>query len=281
MRLTHFAAIRGKLEGDPTFLTPQGWIYYTALLSENMGIIFLILSVFSIIFLVWKRDKDAAFVLVSVVVPYVLFTVVSNKNGRYIVPIMPILALSTALMLTQLESLSKLSERLKNLDWKRVEKGLLGIVVIVGTLQLLTVTTGHPDVTDKGWFYPAPHRPNTDGWKTGEIMETIQSNGGSGNVVVILPDHAYLDGQSLEFYRLKDGYNFQIYNGVYIGYDAVANNFDKIKFFLVIEPREHRGSFRGREARLYQLFYETNDEFSMAGAFSLPDNTTAFIYMRE
>ncbi len=281
MRLTHFASTRGELEGDPTYLTLQGWIYYTRALSENMGIVLFLLAVFSIIFLLWKRDRDAPFVLVSVVVPYVVFTVVSNKGGRYIMPIMPILALSTALMLTQLESLSNLSKRLKKIDWGSLEKALLGVVVLVGTLQLLTVTIGVPDLTDKGWIYPSARRPDTSDWKIDEVMETIESNGGSGNLVLVLPDHAYLNGQSLEFYRLKDGYNFRVYNGVYVGYDAVAKNFDKIKFFLVIEPRKHHGSFGGVEARLYQLFYEHEDEFSEAGAFTLPDNTTLFVYMRE
>ncbi|NMX21205.1 hypothetical protein C5S30_01955, partial [ANME-1 cluster archaeon GoMg4] len=235
------------LEGDPSIFTLGGWIYYASALSEGMGIVFFVLAIASLILLARNRDKNSLFILVSIAVPYLILTAVSNKGGRYITPVLPILALSTSLFLTQLPSLLSFSERLSKFDWRKVEKGAICLVLLVGVLQLLTVTVGAPHITDEHWLYPAPHAPKIEDWQIDNILETIRDNGGSGNIVVVLPDQSYLNGQSLEFYRLKGGYDFKVYNGVYIGYEAVKSNFDKIKFFTLIEPREHGGVYGDKE----------------------------------
>jgi hypothetical protein len=95
----------------------------------------------------------------------------------------------------------------------------------------------------------------------------------------VLPDHVYLNGQSLEFYRITGEYNFKIYNGVYLPFETVAQNIDKINFIVLIEPREHRGGVFGEvEKKLYELFYSKKDGFKLVKSFDLPDGSKLLLY---
>ena len=273
IRLKHFSTIRGVREGDPTIFTLEGWLYYIKALDVSMGLLFFVLALFSLIFLLKRKDKRAVFFFISVIIPYLILTAMSNKGDRYILPVLPVLAVSTAIFLRELP------HAFRRVEGKKLQRFLMAVILFVGMMQLLTVTVGFPKI-ENSLLYPKPVAPDTADWKIDELLSAINQNG--GGAVVVLPDHPYLNGQSLNFYRLKNGYNFPVFNGVYIGYETVKANFDRIKYFVLIEPREHEsGVFGEEEARLYQLFYEKQQNFERIVQFSLPDNTSLLLYKRK
>ena len=273
LRLKYFSTIRGVSERDPTIFTLEGWLYYIKALDVSMGLLFFVLALFSLIFLLKRKDKRAVFFFISVIIPYLILTAMSNKGDRYILPVLPVLAVSTAIFLRELP------HAFRRVEGKKLQRFLMAVILFVGMMQLLTVTVGFPKI-ENSLLYPKPVAPDTADWKIDELLSAINQNG--GGAVVVLPDHPYLNGQSLNFYRLKNGYNFPVFNGVYIGYETVKANFDRIKYFVLIEPREHGSEvFGGEEARLYQLFYERQRNFERIAQFSLPDNTSLLLYERK
>uniref|UniRef100_A0A7J3TJC6 Glycosyltransferase RgtA/B/C/D-like domain-containing protein n=2 Tax=cellular organisms TaxID=131567 RepID=A0A7J3TJC6_9EURY len=263
-RLTYFANIGGR-EGDPTFLTLQGWIYYANALIDHIGLLFALFFLISL-FYFYKRDRlMGAMILISVAIPYVILTLLSNKDPRYIIPTLPFLAVSIGMFVGDLIE-------------SRSGKVLTSLILLFGVLNISAITFGQPALDSKIFH---PKSPSKEDWKINELLKTIENSGGEGKVVVVLPDHQYLNGQSLEFYRLKNGYRFAVYNGVYIGYTTFVRNFDKISYIVIIEPREHKGVYGEEEKSLYEFFYEHKSEFKNVATFKLPDGTDLLLYKRE
>jgi hypothetical protein len=99
-RLTHFVA-RGVKEGDPTVYTAQGWFYYIEKLDVGMGMLYFILFIASLLWILHRRmfDKQVLALLFAIAIPYLILTALSSKNDRYIVPVLPFVALITSRVL--------------------------------------------------------------------------------------------------------------------------------------------------------------------------------------
>nr|WP_280109493.1 hypothetical protein [Ferroglobus placidus] len=246
-------------------MTLRGWIYYANALLDHLGLFFALLFLISLYYL-YKRDRRIAVtILVAFAVPYVILTILSNKNPRYIMPVLPIIAVSIGAFVGDIFE-------------KKFGKALVVLILAIGILNISAVTFGQPGVDNK--ILPKPDRPRKEDWRINDLLEAIEESGGEGKVVVVLPDHPYLNGQSLEFYRLKGGYKFAIFNGVYIGYETFVRNFDKIGYVVVIEPRDHKGVYGDVEKKLYEFFYEHRDEFEKVATFKLPDSSNMILYKR-
>lgn len=263
-RLIYFTNIGGK-EGDPTFLTFEGWAYYTNALLDHVGLPILLISLISFWYL-FKRNRNLSLVfLASIILIYTILTFLSNKDQRYILPLLPLFSVSVGLFIGEIYT-------------KRIGKILLSMIVVLGLINVSAVTLGQPTVDNK--IFPNPNVPKQEDWKIDELLEMINSSGGNNKIVVVLPDHIYLNGQSLEFYRLKSGYSFAVYNGVYIGYETFKANFQKIDYIVLIEPRSHEGVYSEIEESLYNYFYDKIREFKKLAIFDLPDRTSLLLYKR-
>ena len=257
-RLSYFASI-GVKEGDPTVFSMEGWMYYITHMSNGMGFYFLLFIIGLVLLLYKRKIEKSTFLLISaIVIPYLILTALSNKDPRYIVPIFPFAALITS---KALENVSK-------------NKKVIVLLIIIGLIHLSAVTFGYPNIfiSDK---------PKREDWKIHELLDTICMNSKGGEIVVVLPDHVYLNGQSLEFYRIIGGYNFRVYNGVYLPFEVVSKNIDKIGFIILIEPREHKGVYGEVEKKLYELFYSNKDKFKLIKTFDLPDGTKLYLYKNK
>lgn len=85
-RLIYFANIGGR-EGDPTFLTLQGWIYYSNSILDSTGAVFLIVFVISM-YCIYRYNRYLFFGLSTpIALVYIILTMLSNKDPRYIMPI--------------------------------------------------------------------------------------------------------------------------------------------------------------------------------------------------
>ncbi len=81
--------------------------------------------------LVWRRRKEDKYVLIWFATVFVFFTFISNKNWRYILPLFPALALSTAVFILwtygQLKNDWKLNSSIKK---KRAAKFAAGLLIV-------------------------------------------------------------------------------------------------------------------------------------------------------
>lgn len=261
-RLIYFANI-GSREGDPNFLTLEGWLYYLNAILEYLQIPFFLIFIVSVIWF-FKNRLSLSWIF-SILFVYIILTLISNKDHRYILPLLPIFSIQMAVFFGDLYE-------------KRLGKLLFSVFIIIGLVNISALTFGFPSINNK--LFPNPEYPKKEDWKITEVLEIIKNSGGEGKIVVVLPDHVYLNGQSLEFYRLSKGYKFSIYNGVYIGYDTFKNNFDKIDYIILIEPRDHVGVYGDVEEKLYKYFYSKKENFKNLANFELPDRTNLYIYKR-
>lgn len=137
IRLSYFANIGGK-EGDPSFLTLEGWIYYLRALDISMGLLFAILSILGLIYLLRiEKDKHYYSLALTFLVGYVILTVLSNKDIRYVLPLVPIASVISA------RFLSILSSKTKDL---KVKSLILTVVFLFGLLNISSTTFGYPDI---------------------------------------------------------------------------------------------------------------------------------------
>lgn len=105
----------GKSEGDPALTTWQGWAYYLQLLPDLISWPLLLVAIATSLLLGWSRLRRTSLPLVSRVLPqaefgwqwlgsfacslYLLCTLATNKDLRFILPITPILILMAVRLL--------------------------------------------------------------------------------------------------------------------------------------------------------------------------------------
>ena len=77
---------------DPQFTTVQGWIYYSNVLSKQYFTIpLLIAALGALILYSIKREKYWKLFVIWFLTYYIVFTVLSNKEPRYMIPLVPTL----------------------------------------------------------------------------------------------------------------------------------------------------------------------------------------------
>lgn len=77
---------------DPQFTSLQGWIYYAGILIKNYFTLPLfIASTAALIFYAFKKEKYWKFLIIWFLTYYIFFTILSNKEPRYMIPLIPTL----------------------------------------------------------------------------------------------------------------------------------------------------------------------------------------------
>ncbi|TAL48582.1 glycosyltransferase family 39 protein [archaeon] len=77
---------------DPQFTTPQGWAYYLdALSTYYFTLPLFIASIIALIFYINDRGKYWELLVIWILAYYVFFTILSNKEPRYMMPLLPAL----------------------------------------------------------------------------------------------------------------------------------------------------------------------------------------------
>jgi 4-amino-4-deoxy-L-arabinose transferase-like glycosyltransferase len=270
-RLAFFANIGGR-EGNPQFWTVNGWLYYIKAFDFSTGLIFFLLFLTAVVWFCWRKKlkRHEKSIILAIVVAYLILTFISNKDNRYILPVLPYSAMLTGAFL---------SDICETYSPKINSTFIITLVALFAVLQICSATFAVPNVHNP--YIMISEKPKSENWHIKDILRTISKYSKPGDIVITLADHPYLNGQSLEFYRVIYGYNFRIFNGPYLPVDKIIKIFNKINFIIVIEPRTHKGVFAKAEESLYRAFYENKDQFKLIGKYPLPDNTTVYIYMNK
>ena len=115
---------KGFVEGDPSFSSTSGLTHYFNIIINDYSFFYFIIFVISMIFLIknFKESKTKTMLLLQIVFIYIFFTILSNKDARYILPVYIFLALFAGEFIT-------------NLDKKKIKYLFIFIIVIFGFLQ--------------------------------------------------------------------------------------------------------------------------------------------------
>ena len=135
--------------------TGTGFVYHvTRNLDAGLGLPLLLLSLASVVYAVYRRERGDG-LLASFALPYyVLIGLVAVRYARYVIPLLPILALWTGRLLADLS-------RLPHPVWRRAGLGM-GAAVLAFTLAdaaWLVQAMAEPDPRDQALAWLNAHAP--------------------------------------------------------------------------------------------------------------------------
>lgn len=145
-------------EGDPVRFWESLRYYWRTfpevlILAPMMPITALGLAICATDFRRWKR---LAFLLCWILPPLLVFVLLPNKDARFIVPLLPAVALLTA-------------AGLQRIPWRAVRVLAWACVLAIGLYQYYTLSFGWP--TPQAHYYT--HVPSRQDWKYGRILTAL------------------------------------------------------------------------------------------------------------
>ena len=144
----------GTGEGDPSGTTLAGWLYYVQLLPELISLPILITAIGFLITWLFKRQKypgsvqspQVFWLLLYFIGAYSFCSLATNKDGRFISPILPVLSIFIAYILNLFQTIW-----FQRLRWLAV--GLNGLLLLIHIFPI-PGTAGLRDITKLGYSYP-------------------------------------------------------------------------------------------------------------------------------
>lgn len=280
----------GAAEGDPPFLSIKGIFYYTyQIFNFQTSVLFFIPFAIGGIFLIRSKENYQRMLLFSwIFVPYLVFTIFSNKDPRYTLPIIASVAIISALWINQLKT-------------RESKVALVSVIILFGSLQLYSMvyvtSLSQATTIDMGYYdlfmlipgNAGGARPVwTENWKTQETLETITIDAqhnprtqGRYAIVLVLPDYHIINGYTFQYYAMNENLPLNFYNAAYLPSPYVFyTNFKNIDYVIVKSGDDTAGArLKPMVDEMYKFFEENrNGTYQLIKNHELPDNTTLSIY---
>jgi hypothetical protein len=258
----------GMLEKDQSVLSFQSLSYYSSAVYSQIYLFFTILLVIGIIFLLLDktiRDK-AAFFMLSILFPYLFFTLVRNKDTRYTAPLLVFFAVVSAFWVFRIDT--------------RVQRIVVAIIAIVCVVQVSALTFGVPGFNTS--LLPS-QAPNDENWMVPDaiyaIRDSLPTSANHRITVVVLPDYPYVNGRTYEYYAELNNAPFVVYNGAYIPLQSFEKFLPSFDYIIYKEGGAlSSGPYDETVIELYRLFEIKKDNFEAIREIPLPDNSTLIIF---
>ena len=178
-------------EGKPPTLSAAGLAFYPMSLPVQLGLLATILLIGGIVVAVVQRQH---LVLAAFVVPLAVFMLLRNKDLRYTLPLLPAAAALGGLVVASLGP--------------RLRRSLLGVLVLVGLVQLSAVAWGVPPPVTLPWLgqqWVLASPPVRADWRQRDFLRIIaQDRGGRATTVSIIPNDNYFSVSNFRYYAMRD-----------------------------------------------------------------------------
>jgi hypothetical protein len=178
-------------EGQPPALSAAGLAFYPTSLPMQLGLLATILLVGGIVVALIQRQH---LVLVAFVVPFAFFMLLRNKDLRYTLPLLPAAAVLGGLAVASLGP--------------RLRRSLLGVLILVGLVQLSAVAWAVPPPVmlpwlGQRWVLASP--PVRADWRQRDLLRIItQDRAGRAATVSIVPNDNYFSVSNFRYYATRD-----------------------------------------------------------------------------
>ena len=250
--------------GHPGIFTLVGLVFYLRLLGYQLGLASVTLVAIGLVVACVRRQW---FLLVTALTPLVVLELIRNKNLRYALPLLGVLAIVAAL------GLEALPERLR--------RGATIALVVIGVVQVSAVTTGvPPNVLLPGlgtWWVPATP-PSRDDWHHRDILALLERDRrGTPVTVSVVPNFAVFSVSNFRYYAVRDGLDLQFVRA----WDDPPIGID----YMILKTGAVGPSWTAEKSRRAadRLTADTNlaRVFPSIAEFSLPDGSTATVRARR
>ncbi|MBO0347977.1 phospholipid carrier-dependent glycosyltransferase [Phormidium pseudopriestleyi FRX01] len=277
------AAIQAAVaEGDPAIYTLPAWTFYAEQLPHHVSWPFLVVPVVGFMFYwwrsrgdrhlteltadlenpVWKSHFNSPFKWLAVfwIGSYVFFSLILNKDFRYVFPYLPVVSLVLAYGLMLFPR-----------NWgKWVRWGTCSAALVLILADVWPVYEWHPDIVASHHAYRGLDWPHREA--IAEIMETspyLRSTLG------VLPSTPMINQHNLNYYGNLQ--QFQVY-GRQVGTrrSHVSQDARSLDWFLT--KTGNQGSVPTEAQGAIVALVETGGEFDLAASWPLPDESTLNLY---
>jgi len=266
----YFQNVATVVEGDPVKIIPSIlWfrsVFINTLMSPNLAKFFLAGFILSFVFT--RKWKNFVTLLFWVVPGLVVLVFTPSKDPRYIMPILPALALLT---------ISGIDMIRKNI----IRNILYALIIIISYVQFYNLSFGmfFDLIKEKSSYYG--HVPLRSDWKNREIINYLRKNFGNKPMIIgVLPDCQYFNVPEFQLYA----YLFNLPYGIEtVGNSSVdLEQLKKYDIFITKYPKiaaEWGVSYRDKFYNEISKIGMDNLGFRQLLAFKLPDNSTAILYL--
>ncbi len=286
--------------GDPAeVLSFESFFHYIKLsTTHQIGIISMILFFVSMIFLFRTKKPLGKYVLWSTLVPYVVLTLIQNKDLRYILPLTPLIAFSIASFFTL-----RSSKKIPNIGAVSYSIYLLFYYfffsfnqyqTLPNNLHFISTLFAGPGYRMTWVAEPFSYAYNGKDWRGEEIVTTINSLAeAEPNIhgkyrVLEVSDNRFYSIASFEMYMLENRFYEMSTQIPYNRPDALseeelADYLSTMDFALIPEDPGPPGLRNIAVLRQLVSFFLEGDhsEFELVKSFELPDGNTLYLFRRS
>lgn len=269
----------GPAEGDPYFLSIESFLFYFWNLERQVQFLFFILFLIGVVKFVreWKANhqkKDNLIILTSwIIVPYLIFTLISNKNQRYTLPFLPAVSLISVFWIPYL----------KKVVWRKI---LIYSIVIVGLAKYVLFSYAIlPNL-----IFPTPFAkfhlnvccpPYRQDWKHKEIFDFILKTSNIERDFIItrvLANGEFFSSPAFKFYTTSNHLPV-----VPKGYSKPLGEFSD---YLILKtgnlgPVYTTDKYMKPLEEIKKQLPSFTKVFSISKHFPLPDGSEGIVYKRE
>jgi 4-amino-4-deoxy-L-arabinose transferase-like glycosyltransferase len=278
------AAIHAAIaEGDPAIHTLPAWTFYGEQLPHHVSWPFLVVPVVGFLFSWWcsRGDRSSTQVMaeglqnpvwrsefkspfkwlaIFLVGSYVFFSLILNKDFRYVLPYLPVVALVLAYGLMLFPH-----------KWgKWVRWGTCSAALVLILADVWPVYTWNPDIVASHHAYRGPDWPHREA-----IAEIIETSPYLRSTLGVLPSTPMINQHNFNYYGNLQ--QFQVY-GRQVGTrrSHVAQDARSLDWFLT--KTGNQGSVPTEAQGAIVDLVETGGEFEVQGSWPLPDESTLNLY---
>ena len=248
----------------PGVFTLVGLVFYPRLLGYQLGLASVVLVVIGLVVACVRRQW---FLLVAALTPLVVLELIRNKNLRYSLPLLGVLAIVAALGLEALPD--------------RVRRGLTLALIVIGVVQVSAITTGVPPnflVPGLGtWWVPGTPASRAD-WHHRDILTLLERDRRGAPVTVsVVPNYAVFSVSNFRYYAVRDGLDLHFVRA----WDDAPLGID----YMILKSGDVGPSWTAQKSRRVadRLTADANlaRVFPIVAEFPLPDGSTASVRARR
>ncbi len=276
----------GTTEGDPEVFTLQSIFFYVfALINSQISFVFFIVFLAGLIMALKNRNKSNYLLISWIILPYIVMTLLRNKNDRYTIASIAAIAVISAYWIASLER-------------TKIKAIVLSIVMLAGGLQLFTLAQGIDMASDLRikssvgniYLYSAgsygTRPPMSYDWKVEDALDSIIADsktnprmyGRVGNLGIV-PDMAFTNGLTYGYYSYLKKLPLNVISVPYFeALDPFVQNFLNFDY-LIFKSGENSGDSRKKLVKdMYDYFDQHNSSYSLVKEYALPDGSILTVY---
>lgn len=262
----------GVLEKDPAVLSLESFFFHINALYNHLNLVFSLFVIGGIVYLILKKERKLQiFFGLSLFIPYVLFTLIRNKDARFLSPLLVLLVVLALFWVMEQK--------------RHIQITCVSVVLIAALLQASVSTFGTPDIVN-GIVFTSKNQPKEEDWRVKDALQSVvashQGDTGRRATVVVLPDYIYVNGRTYAYYARGEKMPLDVYNGAYIPYQTFQRIFNQIDYLVYKEGGEvGSDAYAETVTDMYSYFAQNKDSFSLLSEFPLPDGSRLEVYKNK